>query len=97
MADWIRPVNSFSTPGLVPTLLLPTTSLCVLVEDAQYLDTTVVPPVTIDLDGEEQLRTEEESEVEEDEAEHEVLRSPLSICLELVDGHSELEGRALLP
>lgn len=96
-ADWILPVNSFSPPGLVPALLLPTTSFWVLVEDGQYLDTTVVPPVTIDLDGEEQLRTEEESEVEEEEAEHEVFKSPRSSCLELADDHLVLAGSALLP
>ena len=96
-ADWIRPENSFSTPGLVPVLLLPPLSLWLLAEDAQYFDTTVDPPVTIDLDGEEQLKTEEESEVEEDEAEHEVLWSPLSKCLELVEAHFDFVATALLP
>jgi hypothetical protein len=69
----------------------------VLVEDAQYLETTVVPPVTMDLDGEEQLKTEEEeSEVDEDDAEHEVLRSPVSECLELLDSHFDFVRTALL-
>jgi hypothetical protein len=82
----------------VPVLLLPITPIWVLVEDEQYLDTTVVPPVTMDLDGDEQLKTEEEeSEVEEDEAEHEVFMSPLSECLELVDCHFDLIETALLP